>query len=92
MKTLYNLARPNENFELLPFGFGRRSCPGPLASTVLLMAAVANLCQAFNWALPEDQDPRTLDMSEDPFGAILTRKNPLMVVANPREVMSSVNI
>ncbi|KAG0605926.1 hypothetical protein M758_9G098800 [Ceratodon purpureus] len=83
---------PNEHFELLPFGFGRRSCPGqPLASTVVLMT-IANLCQAFSWALPEDQDPHTLDMSEDPFGLVLTRKNPLMVVAKPRKVMSSVTI
>eukprot|EP01018_Ginkgo_biloba_P016194 Gb_24534 [translate_table: standard] len=68
-------------FELLPFGAGRRGCPGgPLAIGVLEMA-LAQLLHCFDWSL--EFDPSTLDMSEG-FGITIPRKVHLYALPKPR--------
>ncbi|KAK3040216.1 hypothetical protein RJ639_028928 [Escallonia herrerae] len=52
------------DFKFIPFGSGRRMCPGqPLASRVVPFL-VASLIQRFDWSLPNDMDPSQIDMSE----------------------------
>lgn len=71
------------DFELLPFGSGRRMCPGyPLAIKVIQMS-LANLIHGFNWKLPGDMKKEELCMDES-LGASAPRKIPLLVVAEPR--------
>ncbi|XP_027109769.2 cytochrome P450 76T24-like [Coffea arabica] len=53
------------HFELLPFGTGRRICPGlPLAHRVVHVM-VASLLHKFDWKLEEEIKPEQLDMSEE---------------------------
>ena len=53
-----------QNFELLPFGSGRRVCVGlPLAHRVLHLA-LASLLHCFDWELGSNSAPETIDMNE----------------------------
>lgn len=67
------------NFELIPFGAGRRICPGlPLAFRMVhLMLAL--LVGIFDWKLEDGKKPEELDM-DDNFGIILQKDIPLRVV------------
>jgi len=71
-----------QHFQLIPFGSGRRSCPGILFSTIGVELALANLIFVFDWALPDGARGETLDMSEG-YGISVGRRNPLMAVATP---------
>ncbi|KAK9057934.1 hypothetical protein SSX86_022773 [Deinandra increscens subsp. villosa] len=67
------------NFEYLPFGAGRRMCPGMLLGLANVELPLAMLLYHFDWELPQSQD---LDMLES-FGATLRRKNKLLLVPHP---------
>ncbi|KAL2330868.1 hypothetical protein Fmac_018449 [Flemingia macrophylla] len=69
------------NFELIPFGAGRRGCPGTMFAMVVIELALANLVHRFDWALPDGDN--TIDMSET-IGLTMHRKTPLTVVATPK--------
>ncbi|KAK3153036.1 hypothetical protein QOZ80_2BG0166800 [Eleusine coracana subsp. coracana] len=70
-------------FEFLPFGSGRRSCPGTALGLYALELAVAQLAHGFNWALPDGMKPSELDMS-DIFGLTAPRATRLYAVPTPR--------
>ncbi|XP_062030528.1 labd-13Z-ene-9,15,16-triol synthase, chloroplastic-like [Rosa rugosa] len=68
------------NFHYLPFGSGRRICPGiPLAKRILVYV-LASFLHSFEWTLPNDA---TVDLS-DKFGIVTKKKAPLIVVPTPR--------
>ncbi|KAK9757225.1 hypothetical protein RND81_01G149700 [Saponaria officinalis] len=71
------------DFELIPFGGGRRVCPGILFAMVINELVVAKLVNEFNWSLPNEVRVESLDMSES-TGLTMHRKTPLLVVATPR--------
>ncbi|XP_019198638.1 PREDICTED: cytochrome P450 71A1-like [Ipomoea nil] len=71
------------DFELLPFGAGRRMCPGYSLGLKVIQASLANLLQGFNWRLPNDVTPEKLNM-EEIFGLSTPKKIPLDVVVEPR--------
>ncbi|XP_052172524.1 cytochrome P450 736A117-like [Diospyros lotus] len=66
------------HFELIPFGAGRRSCPGAQFSLAVLQLALANLMLMFDFALPA-RGVEELDMSEA-AGSIICKKLPLLAV------------
>ncbi|KAL3820533.1 hypothetical protein ACJIZ3_006438 [Penstemon smallii] len=68
------------DFELVPFGAGRRRCPGIASSMANVELVLANLLQKFEWGLPQGIKPEDLDTTENP-GGIIHRKNPLFAVA-----------
>nr|AOS51485.1 ferulate 5-hydroxylase [Calamus jenkinsianus] len=70
-------------FELLPFGSGRRSCPGMQLGLYALELAVAQLMHCFNWSLPDGMKPSELDMG-DVFGLTAPRAVRLAAVPTPR--------
>ena len=72
-----------QDFELLPFGSGRRICPGMNTANVILQFAVANLLHAFEWSLPAPMVPEDLDMSEG-IGLTIPKRVPLCATAKPR--------
>nr|CAB3496497.1 unnamed protein product [Digitaria exilis] len=57
-----------KNFELLPFGSGRRICPGmPLADRMVHLI-LANLLHRFEWGLPADIEMTGVDMFGEYWG------------------------
>lgn len=67
------------DFELVPFGAGRRICPGlPLASRSIHYI-MASLLHHFNFKLADDLKPDDMDMSHK-FGVTLHKAQPLRVV------------
>ncbi|KAM0858919.1 hypothetical protein ACQ4PT_047520 [Festuca glaucescens] len=69
-------------FELIPFGAGRRQCPGMLFSTSTVHITLANLLYHFDWMLPDGASLASFDMSEK-FGLTVNRRNNLQLRAIP---------
>ncbi|CAA2974100.1 cytochrome P450 71A8-like [Olea europaea subsp. europaea] len=68
------------DFQLLPFGAGRRRCPGISFAMATIEFALANLVQKFDWKLPNGDKGENLDITEHP-GITIHRKKPLLAVA-----------
>ncbi|GJY39286.1 geraniol 8-hydroxylase-like protein [Tanacetum coccineum] len=69
-----------QNFEFIPFGSGRRMCPGiPLAHRVVSLM-VASFVYHFDWKLPHAREE--MDMN-DIFGLTLLRATPLLATPIP---------
>ncbi|KAK2457828.1 geraniol 8-hydroxylase [Trifolium repens] len=67
------------DFEYLPFGAGRRICPGiPLANRMIVLMLAA-LLHSFEWELPQGVTPEMLDMREQ-YGITLKKLVPLSAV------------
>ncbi|KAL5706571.1 hypothetical protein ACHQM5_024721 [Ranunculus cassubicifolius] len=75
------------NFEFLPFGSGRRSCPGMQLGLYALEMAVVHLLHCFSWELPDGMKPSELDMS-DVFG--LTAPRAVRLVSVPSRRLSCI--
>ncbi|KVH98187.1 cytochrome P450 [Cynara cardunculus var. scolymus] len=71
------------HFELLPFGGGRRGCPGLQFAVAIIELSLANLVYKFDFQLPDEKRGEELDMSET-TGTVVHRKSPLLVMATPR--------
>jgi len=68
-----------QHFQLIPFGFGRRGCPGYNFATAVVEYVIANLLYWFDWKLLEtNSGEQDIDMSEI-FGMALTKKEPLQL-------------
>lgn len=50
-------------YQLLPFGSGRRSCPGSSLALLVIQATLASLIQCFDWVV-NDGKSHDIDMSE----------------------------
>ncbi|KAK8445864.1 hypothetical protein SEVIR_9G399900v4 [Setaria viridis] len=72
-----------QDLELLPFGSGRRMCPGYTLGLKMVQLTLANLLHAFAWRLPDGVAAEELSM-EEKFGLAVPRKVPLEAVAEPR--------
>ncbi|CAN1829106.1 Cytochrome P450 71D10 [Linum perenne] len=70
------------DFQFLPFGSGRRVCPGIQFGLAVVELLLANLLYHFDWKLPGEMKPRDLDMDEV-FGSTVGRKNDLILVPIP---------
>ncbi|XP_026459978.1 cytochrome P450 71A1-like [Papaver somniferum] len=69
-----------QDFQFIPFGSGRRGCPGISFAIAVVEFALANLLYHFNWELPADGEKgEELDMTEQ-FGLIVSKKTPLCLV------------
>ncbi|KAK9726681.1 hypothetical protein RND81_05G230300 [Saponaria officinalis] len=71
------------DFELIPFGVGRRGCPGINFAILLIELAFANLLYCFDWSLPKGMTRDDVDMDEA-IGLTVHKKEPLMLVATSR--------
>nr|ALT04745.1 CYP76 [Mirabilis jalapa] len=71
------------HFELIPFGAGRRICPGLSLAYRMLHLILATLLHSFNWNLPNDVCPENMDI-EEKFGITLQKIMPLKVIPSSR--------
>ncbi|KVH89318.1 cytochrome P450 [Cynara cardunculus var. scolymus] len=53
------------NFEFVPFGAGRRMCPGITFGLISIEFALAQMLYYFNWQLPSGLSPKDVDMTEN---------------------------
>ena len=67
------------NYEYLPFGTGRRICPGITFGLNVAEIIIAKLIYHFDWELPNGLSPKDIDLSEN-FGAVADKKVPLEIV------------
>ncbi|XP_022137305.1 cytochrome P450 71A1-like [Momordica charantia] len=71
-----------QDFEFIPFGAGRRICPGITMAIATIELALAQLLHSFDWELPNGIEAKDLDMSEV-FGITMHRIQHLEVLAKP---------
>lgn len=70
-----------QHFELLPFGGGRRGCPGLYMGTVTTELLLANLLYCFDWVLPDGMNEADINMEEWAGKCLtLSKKTPLLLV------------
>ncbi|CAN1809153.1 Desmethyl-deoxy-podophyllotoxin synthase [Linum perenne] len=74
------------DFSMIPFGSGRRMCPGVHYGMAVLSLCLANLVYCFDWELLDGVMAEDLDMSED-FGIVVRRKKQLVLMAVPYGVV-----
>ncbi|CAI0439178.1 unnamed protein product [Linum tenue] len=65
------------DFHYIPFGAGRRMCPGVSFGMVIVKLILANLLLHFDWTLPAKQ--KNIDMTEC-FGVTLRRQHTLHLI------------
>ncbi|KAK8943006.1 Cytochrome P450 71D10 [Platanthera zijinensis] len=70
------------NFEFIPFGAGRRSCPGIHFGMSTVEMTLAYLLYYFDWRYANSAKGEKLDMTET-FGVTIRRKHPLCLIATP---------
>ncbi|XVF54583.1 hypothetical protein PTKIN_Ptkin05aG0192900 [Pterospermum kingtungense] len=70
------------DFELIPFGSGRRICPGILFGMKLIELFLAKLVHKFDWSFPGGAKLEDLDTNET-SGITTHRKYPLIAIASP---------
>ena len=71
------------DFEVIPFGAGRRICAGMNLGLRMVQVLTANLAHAFDWELANGLNPEKLNMDEA-YGLTLQRAVPLSVHPKPR--------
>ncbi|KAJ4723956.1 putative Cytochrome P450 [Melia azedarach] len=67
------------HFELIPFGGGRRICPGLPLAIRMLHPILGSLINSFDWKLEDGVTPENMDM-EEKFGITLQKAKPLRIV------------
>ncbi|XVF29628.1 hypothetical protein REPUB_Repub15cG0138500 [Reevesia pubescens] len=73
----------NEGYKLLPFGAGRRSCPGMDLGRRVVGLTLGSLIQCFEWKrVGEDQE---IDMTEG-TGITMPKAEPLQALFKPRNM------
>ncbi|CAN6270159.1 unnamed protein product [Urochloa humidicola] len=72
-----------QDFKLLPFGFGRRMCPGMGLGLRMVQLTLASLIHAFDWRLPDGVTVEELSM-EETLRFTMPRLVPLEAVPEPK--------
>jgi len=56
-----------KNYEFIPFGSGRRICPGMTMGTILVEMALLNLLYFFDWGLAKQEEAKEIINGEENF-------------------------
>ncbi|KAM7479719.1 hypothetical protein LguiA_027932 [Lonicera macranthoides] len=78
-----NIDLHGRDFQLIPFGSGRRRCPGMQLGLINIRLVVAQLVHCFDWELPNGMQISELDMSET-FGLSMPKAIHLLAVPTYR--------
>ncbi|KAL5723170.1 hypothetical protein ACHQM5_006595 [Ranunculus cassubicifolius] len=78
-----------QDLKLIPFGSGRRKCPGIELGMRTVQFVLAQLLHCFALALPHGKSPRDVDMTEK-NGITVTLANPLLVIPTYRLRLGSI--
>ncbi|XP_030467559.1 cytochrome P450 81Q32-like [Syzygium oleosum] len=73
----------DDNFKFLPFGAGRRACPGANLGRRVIELGLGALIQCFEWKRDGEEE---IDMNEG-TGLSMPKLEPLEVLCKPRESM-----
>ncbi|XP_052489431.1 cytochrome P450 71D10-like [Gossypium raimondii] len=76
------------NLEYIPFGAGRRMCPGISFALPNIELPLAKLLYHFDWELPSGLPHENLDMSET-FGMTARRKDDLILIPTTHSHLSA---
>eukprot|EP00262_Sarcandra_glabra_P021511 TRINITY_DN915_c0_g1_i4.p1 TRINITY_DN915_c0_g1~~TRINITY_DN915_c0_g1_i4.p1 ORF type:complete len:508 (+),score=58.57 TRINITY_DN915_c0_g1_i4:229-1752(+) len=71
------------DFQFLPFGSGRRGCPGLQLGITVVRLILAQLVHCFDWELPNGMSTGDLDMTEE-NGLAVPRASHLMAIPTYR--------
>nr|X2EVV9.1 RecName: Full=Parthenolide synthase; Short=Tp2116; Short=TpPTS; AltName: Full=Cytochrome P450 71CA1 [Tanacetum parthenium]AHM24033.1 parthenolide synthase [Tanacetum parthenium] len=75
----FNIDFLGNHCEMIPFGAGRRSCPGMKSATSTIEFTLVNLLYWFDWEVPSGMNNQDLDMEEDGF-LVIQKKSPLFLI------------
>ncbi|XP_016462769.1 premnaspirodiene oxygenase [Nicotiana tabacum] len=70
------------HFEFMPFGSGKRSCPGMQFGLANFRYPLARLLYHFNWELPYGTSPKDLDMRQIPGMSVAKEKDLYLIAKN----------
>lgn len=68
-----------QDFELIPFGAGRKGCPGTTLGVAIVELALSNLLYAFDWKLPYGMRKEDIDTTVRP-GLTMSKKIDLCLI------------
>lgn len=77
----------SETYKLLPFGVGRRACPGIGLANRVMGLTLGSLIQCFDW---KRVDEKEIDMAEGQ-GLTMPKVEPLEAMCKTRQVMNNVS-
>ncbi|XP_047328117.1 cytochrome P450 71A1-like [Impatiens glandulifera] len=80
LESAKNIDFRGQDFGLIPFGAGRRGCPGLNLGVAIVELALANLLYEFNWELPHGMKKEDIDSDVRP-GITMHKKNDLILMA-----------
>ena len=74
-----------QDFELIPFGAGRRICPGLPLAIRMVPVMLGSLINSFDWTLEGGIAPKDMNM-EEKFGITIQKAHPLQAIPRPMDV------
>ncbi|KAI8018927.1 Cytochrome P450 81Q32 [Camellia lanceoleosa] len=75
-----------EGYKLMPFGMGRRACPGVGLAQRVVSLGLGSLIQCFEWKRVSE---KTIDLTEGK-GLTMPKLEPLEAMCKPRNIMNKV--
>ncbi|KAI3507193.1 hypothetical protein L1887_22048 [Cichorium endivia] len=78
------LSDKGKDYEYLPFGAGKRMCPGEAMASKTILLVVASLILNYDWFSVNNINPEDIDMEED-IDVVLHKKEPLHVTFKLRQ-------
>ncbi|XP_071724913.1 tryptamine 5-hydroxylase-like [Rutidosis leptorrhynchoides] len=79
-----NVEFKDQDFRFLPFGGGRRGCPGFAFGVATVEIALARLLYHFDWALPRGVGIEDIDLDEI-FGLATRKRSALVLIPTPNK-------
>ncbi|CAL1384035.1 unnamed protein product [Linum trigynum] len=77
------------DYELIPFGAGRRICPGIHLGMAAVETALANLLYRFDWKTPAGMKPEDINVDRVLPGIVVAKADPLCLV--PTDYLGGIN-